>query len=109
MARLTEEGIELRWRLCGHLRRLYEEHHFETRMDMAAKLGIDRGHFSNLYNGVTEIGLDVAWKMHRVFGESLNHLCDTAPPARFLPRRSLFLAQGARAPDRPRRASSDRQ
>jgi transcriptional regulator with XRE-family HTH domain len=105
MANLTEEGIELRRRLCGHLRRLYAEHAFRTKKDMAQKLGVDRGHFSNIYNGVTEIGLDIAWKMHRVFGESLNHLCDDQAPEEFMPPKDGFLSQGAPT---PRRASPTR-
>jgi hypothetical protein len=85
VAKLTPEQRELRLRLCAHLRRLFEEHRFEYRQDMAAKMGIDPGHFSVLFNGKTDIGLDVAWIVHRTFGESLNALCDTDPPAKFYP------------------------
>jgi hypothetical protein len=85
VAKLTPEQRELRLRLCAHLRRLFEEHHFATRQEMAERLHIDPGHFSALYNGKTDIGLDVAVQMHRAFGEALNALCDTDPPARFYP------------------------
>jgi hypothetical protein len=107
MARLTEEGIALRWRLCGHLRRLYEEHDFDTKQAMAERLGVHKSHFGNLYNGVAEIGLDVAWKMHRVFGDSLNHLCDDKPDDRFMVSRDRFLAEHARPG--PRKASRTKQ
>ena len=107
MARLTDEGIELRRRLCGHLRRLYEEHEFPTKVAMAEHMAIDKGHFSNLYNGQAEVGLDVAWKIHRVFGESMNHLCDDQPEERFMPSRETFLAARA-TPRTPRRASRSR-
>ncbi len=43
------------------------------------------GHFSNLYNAKEDIGLDFAVQLHRAFGESLNALCDTDPPAAFYP------------------------
>lgn len=46
---------------------------------------MDPGHFSALYNFKTEIGLDIAVQIHRAFGESLNALCDSDPPARFYP------------------------
>lgn len=85
MAKLTPEQRELRLRLCAHLRRIYEEHHFEHRQDMAQKLEMDPGHFSALYNFKTDIGLDIAVQLHRAFGESLNALCDTPAPARFYP------------------------
>jgi len=85
VAALTPEGRELRLRLCAHLRRLYEERQFKQRQEMARKLDMDPGHFSALYNGKTEIGLDIAVQLHRVFGESLNHLCDDNPDAKYYP------------------------
>lgn len=101
MARLTEEGRELRLRLCAHLRRLYAEHRFTTRDAMASKMGMNPGHFSSLFNLKTEIGLDGAVLMHRVFGESLNALCDTDPPAEFYPpgtRPGMFFSNRADVP-----------
>lgn len=85
MAKLTPEQRELRLRLCAHLRRIYAEHRFEQRQQMAEKLPMDAGHFSALYNFKSEIGLDMAVQIHRAFGESLNALCDTDPPAAFYP------------------------
>jgi hypothetical protein len=85
VAKLTPGDEELRLRLCAHLRRLYAKHEFRTQRAMAEKLGIDPGHFSVLFNNREAIGLDVAVKMHRVFGESLDYLCDTPPDARFYP------------------------
>ena len=85
MAKLTEQDRELRLRLCAHLRRLFAEHQFTQRQQMAKRLDIDPGHFSALYNFQTEIGLDVAVKLHRTFRESLNHLCDDDAPAEFYP------------------------
>jgi hypothetical protein len=76
---------------------------------MASRLGIDPGHFSALYNGKTDIGLDVAVQIHRVFGESLNALCDTNPPAEFYPpgtRPGIFLNAPEPQPPGPRSASS---
>jgi hypothetical protein len=52
---------------------------------MAERLDMDPGHFSVLYNGKGEIGLDFTVQLHRVFGESLNHLCDDDPDARHYP------------------------
>ncbi len=85
MAKLTPEDQELRLRLCAHIRRIYAERRFKHRQDMAEKLDMDPGHFSALYNGKAEIGLDFTVQLHRVFGESLNHLCDDDPPASFYP------------------------
>ncbi len=85
MPRLSAAQRALRLRLSAHLRRLFAEHRFRTQREMATKLDIDPGHFSALYNGQSEVGLDVAMRMHRVFGESLNYLCDDDPPARYFP------------------------
>jgi transcriptional regulator with XRE-family HTH domain len=85
MAKLAPEQQELRLRLCAHLRRIYAEHKFKQRQEMAEKLGTNEGHFSALFNGKTVIGLDVAVKLHRVFGESLNFLCDDDPAEKYYP------------------------
>src|SRR6478672_490340 len=85
MARLSTEQIVLRRRIAGHVRRLLEKHDFVTQADMAKRLGIDQGHLSNILNGKGVVGLDLVWRLHTVFRESLDYLCDTDPPAKYLP------------------------
>lgn len=109
MAKLTPEQQELRLRLCAHLRRLFDEHKFPTRLAMAEKIGADPGHFSALYNGKTDIGLDIAVQMHRAFGDSLNHLCDDDPRAEYYPpgtRPGMFAPRRAEPVEKPQAPSS---
>lgn len=86
----TRESVDMktRLRMAGNLRRLYDERRFPSVRAMAARIGV---HWTTLYKymrGEQTIGMDVALKVHRALGVSLDWFVDEDPPEKYF--RPLF-------------------
>jgi len=65
-----------RLNLAAHLRRIKRQRGIRSAKALAEKLGVSPNTMPKYLKGLRDIGLDLAIRMHRVFGVSLDTLVD---------------------------------